>query len=62
MRVFLYSAIGLPLLIADAVLLFTLPPRMAFRLTATQGFLLLGGSIVYLCLHFLVTKPERMYL
>jgi len=62
MRVFLFSAIGLPLLIADAVLLFTLPPRMAFRLTATQGFLLLGGSIVYLLLHFLIRKPERMYL
>jgi len=62
MRVFLFSAIGLPLLIADAVLLFELPPRLAFRLTSTQGFLLLGGSIVYLCLHFLVRKPERMYL
>ena len=62
MRVFLYSAIGIPLLIADAVLLWTLPARMAIRLTATQGLILLFGALAYLCLHFLLRKPERMYL
>ena len=62
MRVFLYSAIGVPLLIADAVLLWGLPARMASRLTATQGLILLFGGLAYLCLHFLLRKPERMYL
>ena len=62
MRVFLYSAIGIPLLIADAVLLWRLPTRMASRLTASQGLILLFGGIAYLCLHFLLRKPERMYL
>jgi hypothetical protein len=62
LRVFLYSLIGIPLLIADAVLLSTLPARMAGRLTTTQGLILLFGTLAYLCLHCLVRKPERMYL
>jgi len=62
MRVILYSAIGILLLIADAVLLWGLPARMAIRLTATQGMILLFGAVAYLCLHFLLRKPERMYL
>jgi hypothetical protein len=62
MRVFFYSAVGIPLLIADAVLLCGLPTRMASRLTATQGLVVLFGGLAYLCLHFLLRKPERMYL
>jgi len=62
MRVVLYSAIGIPLLIADAVLLWALPARMATRLTMTQGLVLLSGALAYLCLHCLLRKPERMYL
>ena len=62
MRVFLYSAIGIPLLIVDAVLLWSLPARMANRLTAAQGLVLLLGALVYFCLHWLLRKPERMYL
>ncbi|MHB1012059.1 MAG: hypothetical protein ACYC37_04025 [Desulfobacteria bacterium] len=62
MRVFLYSVIGIPLLIADAVLLWTLPASLAIRLTSTQGLILLFGALAYLCLHFLLRKPERMYL
>lgn len=62
MRVFLYSAIGIPLLIADAVLLWTLPVGMANRLTSTQGLVALSGALAYLCFHFLLRKPERMYL
>lgn len=62
MRVFLYSAIGIPLLILDAVLLCALPARLANRLTTTQGLILLAGGLAYLCLHFLLRKPERMYL
>ena len=62
MRVLLYSAIGIPLLIADAVLFLALPARMASYLTTTQGVILLFGTLAYLCLHCLLRKPERMYL
>lgn len=59
---FLYSLLGVPLLLADAVLLYLLPGRMAGRLTAVQGGILLGGASAYLVVHFLLRKPERMYL
>jgi hypothetical protein len=35
---------------------------MANILTMTQGIFLLSGALAYLCLHFLLRKPERMYL
>ena len=62
MRVFFYSAIGIPVLIADAVLFQALPERIANRLTFAHGLILLSGALAYLCLHFLLRKPERMYL
>lgn len=62
LRVFLYSVLGVPLLVADAVLLYLLPGRMAIRLTTVQGLVLLGGAVAYLLVHFLFRKPERMYL
>jgi hypothetical protein len=62
MRVFFYSAIGIPVLIADAVLLRSLTVRMANHLTFTHGLILLSGALAYLCIHFLLRKPERMYL
>ena len=62
MRVLLYSAIGIPLLIVDGVLLWVLSTRMAEILTMTQGLTLLFGALAYLCLHCLLRKPERMYL
>ncbi len=62
MRVFLYTLIGLPLLFADAVLLYTLPVRIAGRLTPVQGLILLSGGFAYALFHFLLRKPERMYL
>src|SRR5512143_3438802 len=62
MRVFLYTAIGIPVLIADAVLLRSLPVRMANHLTSTHALILLSGALAYLCIHFLLRKPERMYL
>jgi hypothetical protein len=61
-RVLLYSLLGVPLLIADAVLLYRLPGRMALRLTAVEGLVLLGGAAAYLSVHILLRKPERMYL
>jgi len=62
MRVLLYSAIGIPLLIADAVLLWGLPAGMADILTMTQALILLFGALAYLSLHWLLRKPERLYL
>jgi hypothetical protein len=62
MRVLLYSAIGIPLLIADAVLLWALPAEMANRITMAQGLILLAGALAYMGMHFLLRKPERMYL
>ncbi len=62
MRVFLYTAIGIPLLAADAVLLWVLPVGMAGRFTMTQGLIVLSGTFAYLGFHFLLRKPERMYL
>lgn len=62
MRVFLYTAIGIPLLIADAVLFWSLPDRLVHRFTAMQGLILLAGALAYLFIHFLLRKPERMYL
>jgi hypothetical protein len=60
--VFLYSLAGIPLLIADAVLLWTLAPRLAGRFTPQGGFVLFAGAAAYLALRLLVRKPERMYL
>lgn len=62
MRVFLFSLAGVPLLFVDGVLLYLLPARMAGGITATQGYLLLAGAVAYLLVHFLLRKPERMYL
>jgi hypothetical protein len=61
-RVFLYSVAGIPLLIADGVLLYTLAPRLAERFTPLEGLALLGGASAYAALHLLLRKPERMYL
>lgn len=61
MRVFVYSLIGIPLLIVDAVLLYTLPSRLAGRFSILQAGILAGGAFVYLVIHFLVRRPERLY-
>jgi len=62
MRVFLYSMIGIPLLIADAVLLGALPARMANGFTGTQGLILLFGRSPTSAFISCCEKPERMYL
>jgi hypothetical protein len=61
-RIFLFSLLGLPLLFVDAVLLYLLPGRMAVRLSTVQSLVLLGGATAYFFVHFLLRKPERMYL
>lgn len=62
MRIFLYTLIGIPLLIADAVLVYALPVCLSHRYTLFQGWFLLAGSLTYLAFHFLVRRPERLYL
>lgn len=62
MRVFLYSLAGIPLLIADGVLLYALAPRLAGRFVPVEGLALLGGVLAYLAVRLLIRKPERMYL
>jgi len=61
-RIFAYSLIAVPLLIADIVLIYALPVRLAQRFTPVQGCFLLGGTLSYLALQFLVRRPERLYL
>ena len=62
MRVFVYSLLGIPLLLLDAALLYTLPGRFGSRITLTQAAILIGGVAAYLLFHALVRKPERLYL
>ena len=62
LRVFVYSLIGIPLLLLDAVLLYTLPGRFSGRITLTQAAIVGGGAVAYLLFHFLIRKPERLYL
>ena len=62
LRVFVYSLIGIPLLLLDAVLLYTLPACFSGRITLTQTAIAGGGVAAYLLFHLLIRKPERLYL
>lgn len=62
MRVFIFSLAGIPILFLFAVLLYCFPSQAAMFYTREEGFLLLGGSSLYLAAHFFIRKPERMYL
>jgi hypothetical protein len=62
MRILFYSLIGLPLLAADLVLLVALPSQLSAMTTRRDGWILAGGAVAYVIFHFLVRKPERMYL
>jgi len=54
--------IGIPLLLLDAVLLYTLPARFSGRITLIQAAIVGGGVVAYLLFHILIRKPERLYL
>ena len=62
MRVFLFSLVGIPLLIVDGVLLYTFPVPAGQLATREEGWIVLGGALAYLLVHFFLRKPERFYL
>ena len=62
MRVFLFSLAGVPLLLLDGVLLYTFPAPAGRLATREEGWIVLGGAVAYLLVHFLLRKPERFYL
>ncbi len=62
MRIFLLSLAGIPLLLVDGILLYNLPGQAAALASRDEGWIVLGGCGAYLVVHFLVRKPERMYL
>ncbi|RJP21571.1 MAG: hypothetical protein C4529_07115 [Deltaproteobacteria bacterium] len=62
MRVFLYSLISIPILFADVVLLCSFPAPTIARFTPLQWGQVGGGVLIYFLFHFIVRKPERMYL
>jgi hypothetical protein len=61
-RVFLFSLVGIPLLIVDGVLLYTFPVPAGQLATREEGWIVLGGALAYLLVHFFLRKPERFYL
>lgn len=62
MRVFLFSLAGIPLLIVDGILLYTFSAPAGRLATGEEGWIVLGGALVYLLVHFFLRKPERLYL
>ena len=61
-RVFLFSLVGIPILIADGILLYTFPAPVGRLATGEEGWIVLGGALAYLLLHFFLRRPERLYL
>ncbi len=47
---------------ADGLLLYNLPAPAARLASMEEGWIVLGGSVAYMAVHFLIRKPERMYL
>lgn len=62
MRIFLFSLAGIPILLADGALLYGFPRSVAKLASADEGWIVLGGTAAYFAVHFLIRKPERMYL
>lgn len=62
MRIFFLSLAGIPILLADGILLYNLPGQAARLASRDEGWIVLGGSAAYFVVHFVVRKPERMYL
>ncbi len=62
MRVFLFSLLGIPFLFVDGLFLYTFPVPVRELATRDEGFIVLGGMVAYLLVHFFIRKPERFYL
>jgi hypothetical protein len=63
LRIFIFTIAGLPILLMDGILLYNIPGMGASMPVAREeAWILAGGTAVYLLIHFLVRKPERMYL
>lgn len=62
MRVFLFSLAAIPLLLVDGVLLCTFAAPAGKLATRDEGWIVLGGFLTYLLVHFFLRKPERFYL
>ncbi len=61
MRIFLFSIVGIAVLLVDGILLYDLPAQVGSFHTREEGWILLGGSVAYLLAHAFLRKPERMY-
>lgn len=62
MRVFLFSLAAIPLLLVDGVLLVTFTEPAGRMATREEGWIILGGFLIYLLMHCFLCKPERLYL
>ncbi|MEK6779454.1 MAG: hypothetical protein AABY80_07260 [Candidatus Deferrimicrobiota bacterium] len=62
MRFFLFTLAGIPILIADCILLYDLPGQFPVLSSGEEGWILLGGAVLYILLHVFLRKPERMHL
>ena len=62
MRVIFFTLAGIPILIADGVLLYTIPVPLRMILVRDEVWLLLGGAIAYLLIHLFLRRPDRSYL
>ncbi|GAB4366842.1 MAG: hypothetical protein Kow00128_10680 [Deltaproteobacteria bacterium] len=62
MRVFLFTLAGIPVLVADGILLYSLPGPLSRILSRDQIWMLAGGTVAYLLVHLFLRKPERIYL
>lgn len=62
MRLFLFTLAGIPILITDCILLYVFPAQFLASSSVEEGWILLGGAVLYILLHVFLRKPERMYL
>ena len=61
-RMIFYGAIAVPLLLIDGLLLKELPKVVTRFYSGQELFSILGGAVAYAVSHFLIHKPERLYL
>lgn len=62
MRILLFSLAGIPVLILDGILIYGFPVYAASMYSREEGWIVLGGGVAYILTHFIIRKPERLYL